>query len=335
MTVLLKSRRGQKKRQEGRLTIKKYTDHSCEDYDHYGTDHGNHRVWIEEVIRETGTISRQTQRDVMALQYVVPFVNAIAYADTEAKLEVALDRLENFSTLVHRYVIDAGLEKISIVRFTGATYGHHTNNVAESTNSMLRHVRSDGPLSLTLDFVHRFTVRSADRVEHLSSRTGFLLEEAERHLDAVQLKARGMTVDFSARFKAHVRCFPRDEVVDLELKTCSCMIPAHHHWPCAHMVAVISNLPPQLRMMPQSFFAECYERSICVRGHTFPIHFASAGALVHQTNLRPPVLVVSRGRPRTLRMRGNMDAPSTSKCSICKEIGHNKRTCTQSVLTNL
>ncbi|KAJ1384267.1 Zinc finger, PMZ-type [Sesbania bispinosa] len=45
--------------------------------------------------------------------------------------------------------------------------------------------------------------------------------------------------------------------------------------------------------------------------------------------LRDPPLVVTKGRPRTLRMKGNLELlkKGSSTCSYCRKKGHNKRRC--------
>ena len=41
-----------------------------------------------------------------------------------------------------------------------------------------------------------------------------------------------------------------------------------------------------------------------------------------------PVTVASKGRPRTLRMKGGLEkSRKINKCSCCKEKGHNRSTC--------
>nr|KAJ0193917.1 hypothetical protein LSAT_V11C800435760 [Lactuca sativa] len=120
--------------------------------------------------------------------------------------------------------------------------------------------------------------------------------------------------------------------VDLERKTCSCRLWQLNGYGCAHSVASISFLNRDVEAYVDNMFSTTTFR----KAYNYRI-----APINSKTNYTPPLPPINRrmlGRPTTKRKKSTTKNTGTHRvskagknirCSICKEIGHNKDTCPQ------
>ncbi|CAI9297408.1 unnamed protein product [Lactuca saligna] len=125
--------------------------------------------------------------------------------------------------------------------------------------------------------------------------------------------------------------------VDLERKTCSCRLWQLNGYGCAHSVASISFLNRDVEAYIDNMFSTTTFR----KAYNYIIAPMNSSEMSLETNYTPPLPPISRrmhGRPATKRKKSTTENTGTHRaskagkkirCSICKEIGHNKATCPQ------
>nr|KAJ0209995.1 hypothetical protein LSAT_V11C400161160 [Lactuca sativa] len=125
--------------------------------------------------------------------------------------------------------------------------------------------------------------------------------------------------------------------VDLERKTCSCRLWQLNGYGCAHSIASISFLNRDVEAYVDNMFSTTTFR----KAYNYIIAPMNSSHMWPDTNYTPPLPLISRrmsGRPTTKRKKSTTEntgihkvsqARKKIKCSICKEIGHNKATCPQ------
>ncbi|KAL7608103.1 hypothetical protein Lser_V15G11245 [Lactuca serriola] len=125
--------------------------------------------------------------------------------------------------------------------------------------------------------------------------------------------------------------------VDLERKTCSCRLWQLNGYGCAHYVASISFLNRDVEAYVDNMFSTTTFR----KAYNYRIAPMNSSDMWPETNYTPPLPPINRrmpGRPTTKRKKSTTENIGTHRvskagkkirCSICKEIGHNKATCPQ------
>ncbi|CAI9279345.1 unnamed protein product [Lactuca saligna] len=123
--------------------------------------------------------------------------------------------------------------------------------------------------------------------------------------------------------------------VDLERKTCSCRLWQLNGYGCAHSVASISFLNMDVEAYVDNMFSTTTFR----KAYNYIIAPMNSSDMWPETNYTPPFPPINRrmpGRPTTKRKKSTTENTVTHmvskagkkiRCSICKEIGHNKATC--------
>jgi len=124
-------------------------------------------------------------------------------------------------------------------------------------------------------------------------------------------------------------------VVDLSKHSCT-----YYFWdlvgiPCRHVVAAINYKIEN----PEAYVHPCYKREAyhaCYSLEITPINGKQLWPKINQPELLPPIYKTPPGKPKKLRRREADENVSHSKlskknmimkCSKCKQIGHNIRSC--------
>ena len=117
--------------------------------------------------------------------------------------------------------------------------------------------------------------------------------------------------------------------------TCTCNKPKLHHIPCSHVIAACRDMGSNdaSQYVSPFYTAEALQ-------NTWRSKMRSYATGSNYKEIEGPTWIpypqakrTEPGRPRGTRMRGDMDAAETvsglRRCRICKEIGHDRRTCPQ------
>jgi hypothetical protein len=146
---------------------------------------------------------------------------------------------------------------------------------------------------------------------------------------------------FEARYKKcrRYRAIPADEgivqviddngkdwIVDLERRTCTCLMFQEHGGPCTHAIMAARAR----RFDPYTLFSDVFTLSTYRYTYQASMHPVIVRDLEPGPRCLPPLISKKRGRPKTTRIR-KQERPQKkkTKCSNswCRQEGHNKRSC--------
>lgn len=225
------------------------------------------------------------------------------------------------------------------------TFGMDTNNIAESMNSVFLKNR-DKPIDmLVLDIVLWTSKQFFDRQSKLqkSSNTYDLVPYALKHVQNLRQKAITMEVLPGTDYMQVIDGQFKSKVVwrnasNGEFPSCSCHFPADTGLPCAHVAAVALFLRKSLELTVEPIYRICVYR----RSYELPIGLNppdwSPNNAVEDPLIQLPTVRVPKGRPRKSRGKSALEhalagvkrsnpAPRALRCSMCNQLGHNKKTC--------
>ena len=123
-------------------------------------------------------------------------------------------------------------------------------------------------------------------------------------------------------------------MVNLQDRTCNCRAWAISGIPCMHAMAAISYQRDDLEKYCHQFLTtEAYLRTYSENINPMPDEVT--WPVVEHDPILPPLITRMPGRPKKNRRREPNEPPPTSqskrsttlRCCICKDFGHNKRTC--------
>nr|KAJ0192741.1 hypothetical protein LSAT_V11C800426100 [Lactuca sativa] len=228
-------------------------------------------------------------------------------ATNEHAFKVVMKEIETLNPDAHQYLMEKDPKTWSRAFFqTGRCCDAVENGFSESFNVVIVDARKK--LIITMDKVN-------------------LLKKAQRHYQVLpsglnQFEVRGAIDAYE---------------VDLERKTCSCRLWQLNGYGCAHSVASISFLNRDVEAYVDNMFSTTTFR----KAYNYRISPMNSSDMWPETNYTPPLPPINRrmpGRPTTKRKKSTTENIGTHKvskagkkirCSICKEIGHNKATCPQ------
>ena len=120
------------------------------------------------------------------------------------------------------------------------------------------------------------------------------------------------------------------QIVKLNEMTCSCGKWMLYHIPCSYVMAACAHT--SLDVSP--FVDQCYtldEHLACYAPQFQPIPHPDYWNESDMPTLLPPFARIrKKGRPRSTRMRNEMDwleRGARPRCRICRQEGHCRRTC--------
>lgn len=150
-------------------------------------------------------------------------------------------------------------------------------------------------------------------------------------------EAREFTAHYAGDGLYEVECSYGTFVVDLAHRTCGCMQWDMTGIPCPHAISTIShNSSKPKQYLHQYYSVENYKKAY--NPMIYPVPSEDQWVRTGQDEVDPPIIRPTPGRPKKIRRRGP-DEPKnpycirkggvTMRCSKCRVVGHNARTCTR------
>ncbi|KAL4021249.1 hypothetical protein IC575_020043 [Cucumis melo] len=229
-----------------------------------------------------------------------------------------------------KYLNDVGIARWSRVHCPGRRYNMMTTNIAQSMNSILKEPR-DLPIASFLENVRALLQRWFwERREECIKVTSTLTKWAELVIQKKQERALTMKVNPIDCYQFHVKDLDKEEVVNLQTKECTCKEFQAEQLPCSHAIRKTDRNINVYSLCANYYTNECL--LVRMRGR-LPIgnhDWKTSEDYVHMTVL-PPKVVKRVGRPKKKRIPSVGEAPKLHKCGRCKQIGHNRLTCTNPI----
>ncbi|KAJ9672503.1 hypothetical protein PVL29_025922 [Vitis rotundifolia] len=226
----------------------------------------------------------------------------------------------------------------------GYRYGWMTTNIAECINRVLKGARMLPITALVqLTFyrcVSYFETRRAEIRARMAAGDVYTTYAIEKFRRA-EAKASGHTVTIFHRIQQtfevitalhgfHMDKGRNKQVVKLNEGTCSCNKWQSFGIPCSHVLAVSAHMRiDSWQFVDKYYRMDAYASSYAPEFN--PIPHESYWPYPDFPILHPdPTLMRDKGRPRSSRIRNEMDLKEPSvrvRCGLCKIAGHNRRNC--------
>ena len=212
------------------------------------------------------------------------------------------------------------------------------NNLSECFNSLILRTRSLPIIDMLEAIQSIVTDRILRKRELFAGSTDDVCPRVRQKLNKNIEKSRKCTVKHAGHEKFEVRTGSRKLVVDLKAKECTCRYWQLRGIPCQHVVACIHWMNKD----PASYVNAYLKREKYERSYKYdipPMNDKDFWPKVEGNQVFPPFVRRQPGRPRRNRRVDNSELdlarPSSSRrgvqmtCSLCHQIGHNRKTCSR------
>ena len=269
-------------------------------------------------------------------QYRAPFWQ-IARARSTRAFDIAVQALKDKAPVVEEYISSIGYETFAFACFPRPRFGHDTSNIVESTNSVWREIRDLPPLQLLngiyqwclTTWYQRYQLQPVPGNSVLSNTAYQAYKHRESAARSFQVLPSSDTTFLVTTAQAVQYIVSLPPVTPDRLQgSCTCGKYDDFKAPCSHTIACILYLSRD----PFHYFSRHYDWDISLRTYKRPIHPVTIQGLqagVGDSDIRPPVKRVKRGRPKVARIRAshNQEDKRIYNCSVCLQSGHNRRVC--------
>ncbi|XP_038683095.1 uncharacterized protein LOC119983503 [Tripterygium wilfordii] len=212
------------------------------------------------------------------------------------------------------------------------------NNLCESYNSKILRHRAKPIITLLEELRTESMKRLVKCRLEMDMKQGFLVPIVRDKLEKEREECRMWNATWAGddnHSLFEVSKQPDKFIVNLKEGSCSCRVWDLTGIPCVHALASINwnGLPVE------SFVSPYYQRERYLRAYAQIIHPINGPKLWVNTGaeaILPPPPRKARGRPKQKRRREENEPPTNGKikrtypivkCSKCKQVGHNARTC--------
>ena len=205
-----------------------------------------------------------------------------------------------------------------------AKFGHDTSNVVESFNQWIGTERKKSYLDILIGVSTKMMTMFHERCVKYNKSETIYCQKINNILENNVLLGRKFEVLPSSNSLFYIRGGRAgDFTVDLLNKTCSCLQFQQMHYPCVYAAATINFCWQDIH----EYVSHVYKTENLKQLYSLSIDPILIDELVPQI-IYPPVVRRLPGRPKKLRIRNrNEGTDSNITCSLCNQLGHNKRTC--------
>ncbi|KAH7847186.1 hypothetical protein Vadar_023010 [Vaccinium darrowii] len=261
---------------------------------------------------------------------------AAARAYTVREFNYAMTVIKDASTEAHDWLMGLPPQMWARHTFDSRVKSEHvTNNMVESFNNWVGNCRGKPVLTLIENIRTKLMGKLHKRYEMGSTWQSLVTPKTRKRLDGVINQSRICKITFAGGEEYQVIEGVVSYVVNLRARTCCCKVWEISGLPCKHAAACISYKRVNIEEYCHSYFhRDTYLRAYGEIIH--PVHDETLWEEVAGEPVQPPRLKRLPGRPRKSRRReadepvpggGESRRSCTVRCVICKQIGHNKRTC--------
>ena len=237
---------------------------------------------------------------------------AAVYARTKGDFDTAIDALLKESRPAASYLLSIPVETWACHAFPVPRYGHITSNIIESLNGTWKHLRHLPPLRLLSGIWSSVMETFCERRERVQNSIE-LTNQAKAGFDTRYEKSR------------RYRAIPADEnivqvmdeegkdwIVDLEKRTCTCLMFQEYGGPCGHAIMAARARGVD----PYALFSTAFTFLTYRYTYQPPMHPISVRDLEPGLGCLPPLISRKRGRPKTTRIRKReRQQKKKTKCS--------------------
>ena len=212
------------------------------------------------------------------------------------------------------------------------------NNICECFNNYILRATSRPIIDMLEDIRTAIMQRIIEKRELFSDRSDEVCPRARLLLEANKVESKRCNVAHSGDYKFEVTLSGNRFVVDLNARACTCRYFDVRGIPCSHAVACIL----WARQDPANFVSDYFKKDVYKRAYIRgipPMNGRNLWTQVEVGNVFPPLVRRQPGRPKQKRRvdsgERHLTSPSLSRkgmqmtCSMCHQVGHNKKTCTQ------
>ena len=177
------------------------------------------------------------------------------------------------------------------------------NNMSESWNNYILKARGE-PIITMLEWIRRRLMqRLVTKREGMLKHGGTLCPNIYEKLEKFKIKARNCVAVYGGNGNLEVDGYGRTNVVNLEMKTCTCGHFQLSGIPCVHAVACIQSR----KLKFEDYVNACYHREAYLRAYNFtigPVPSKQFWVDRKMQYLNPPLVKKQPGRPKKQRKKG-------------------------------
>ncbi|KAH1130372.1 hypothetical protein J1N35_001750 [Gossypium stocksii] len=269
-----------------------------------------------------------------------------ARASTIREFDDVMDELRNTNQHAYDWLKEKNPTHWSRSHFSFRSHSDMlVNNLSESFNKIILEARGKPILTMMETIRTKIMLLIVKKKEEADKWKGMLCPKIKKKVDANIKDSLRCVPSHAGGDKYQVECGPGSQhVVDLVEKSCSC-----RNWdltgiPCMHALAVIHHKDE----FPETYLQTCYTKQTQLQIYS---NFVSPvrgpkqwTSLSNMLPILPPPLRRPPGRPTKVRRKELDEGQTTNRlskrgvemrCSKCKRIGHNKRSCKGEVGQNI
>ncbi|XP_052109326.1 uncharacterized protein LOC107462318 [Arachis duranensis] len=271
-------------------------------------------------------------------------VNA-AYAKTEVEFDYWFDILRSEDPAMCEWANWIDYSLWTQHRDEGRRFGHMTTNISECVNSILKGVRNLPVASLvkaTYGRLAKLFVRKGREAEAQMGTGQQFSQHLVKCIEANMKTARCFTVTLYDRDNSEFTVAETTPTgsfslgtyrVSLASRTCDCGYFQALHFPCQHALACCAYSRVTWTSYVHSVYQISSVFSVYRMRFTPPIPEGFWPPYDGPTVIPDPDKRRAReGRPRSIRIRTNMDEADPNRpkrCGLCRQPGHTRRSCPQ------